>query len=46
MKIFLFTLLVIPLIVLQGIIFIFGGWTMDKYSRPNVVFAFMDWLDL
>lgn len=45
-KLSLFIILFIPLIFLQGIIFIFGGWTMDKYTRPNIVFGFMDWLDI
>jgi hypothetical protein len=46
LKLLLFMVLLLPLMVIQALIFIFGGWTLASYERPNIIFDFMDWLDL
>jgi hypothetical protein len=46
LKMLVFMLLLIPLMIFQLGLIILGGWAMDKYSRPNVIYAVMDKLKL
>ncbi len=40
--IMLFLILLVPFMVLEAFVFVFGGWALPSYERPSPVFWLMD----